>query len=74
MDELNAHDGIIVEKLGGMFVVRADSSHYSGKMDDGFGFLVSKHFSDIIADAQVIFWEVGHRDMFASSVVSKSPD
>src|SRR6266542_2822048 len=63
LDELDAHDRILVEELPGMRTVRTNASHDCSRVDDEIWPMVFQQAHDSFPVSQIVRRAVGHEDL-----------
>lgn len=74
MHQLNAHDGVIVEKSARIFLVCSNSADDGNKMDNDVGVLIFVHSFYVFKFAQVVLKKIRYEDMLTPSILFEFSD
>jgi capsular polysaccharide biosynthesis protein len=68
LNQLNTHEGVLVEKPSGVVPIRADAANQSGRVNNQVGMKFAKQLFDIILAREVEIFTAGRRDPAASDL------
>ena len=66
LDELDAHDGVVVEEAAWIGAVGADASDDRGEMDDDLWAVLLEQTFDVRSGSEIVVFAPGHKDVIAA--------
>jgi len=63
MDKLYDHQGVFVEERCRVFLIEANASDLSSEVNDNIRFLINIHTLNVREAGEIIFGEIGNKDM-----------
>ena len=72
MHKLDAHNRVVVEEAAGIISICPNTANDGSKMNNYIGFLVIEHSADTTEIAQIIFGEIGDKNISAATVFAES--